>query len=240
LKKKYLGGQIWYRSLVPSKKTASKPHLIDDVRYTPESAELWRELGLDIGDEHVTETDIPTPNANAPMSTVKLWNNYDKKGSDGHTRYTVHYGFFKNNKLSNSNQEDIKRNLKALQEQTCLDFKEVSDEEKYAADGVIRFIKDSGCYSGLGRTSSSRISIGSGCTRDGTIQHEVMHSLGFHHEQVRPDRDDYVVVHSKNIQSGMERNFNRIKDAVFKDGPTFVPQIWEYGNFSVSKLIFTL
>ena len=29
-------------------------------------------------------------------------------------------------------------------------------------------------------------------------------------------------------------------DAVFKDVPTFVPQIWEYGNFPVRKLIFTL
>ena len=26
----------------------------------------------------------------------------------------------------------------------------------------------------------------------------------------------------------------------FLGGPTFVPQIWEYGNFSTRKLIFTL
>jgi len=29
-------------------------------------------------------------------------------------------------------------------------------------------------------------------------------------------------------------------DAVFWDGPTFAPQIWEYGNFLGRKLIFTL
>jgi len=36
------------------------------------------------------------------------------------------------------------------------------------------------------------IKLGKYCYTDGTIQHEIMHKLGFHHEQVRPDRDNHV------------------------------------------------
>ena len=33
-----------------------------------------------------------------------------------------------------------------------------------------------------------------GCTKQSTAQHEMMHALGFKHEHVRPDRDEYLDV----------------------------------------------
>ena len=41
-----------------------------------------------------------------------------------------------------------------------------------------------------------------GCEHLGTILHEIMHALGFFHEQSRPDRDHFVTINWDNIVKG--------------------------------------
>ena len=48
------------------------------------------------------------------------------------------------------------------------------------------------------------VSIGRGCTRLGTCQHELLHALGTIHEQSRPDRDLYLRILWNNIIAGKE------------------------------------
>ena len=42
-----------------------------------------------------------------------------------------------------------------------------------------------------------------------TVTHELLHTLGFVHEHMRPDRDDFITIHKENIVSGMVKNFER-------------------------------
>lgn len=46
-------------------------------------------------------------------------------------------------------------------------------------------------------------------TKVGTPIHELMHAVGFLHEQNRPDRDGHIDVRYGNIQKGLEGNFEK-------------------------------
>ncbi|KAK2901482.1 hypothetical protein Q8A67_009597 [Cirrhinus molitorella] len=73
----------------------------------------------------------------------------------------------------------------------------------------------SSCFSSVGnrRVGKQRLSIGSGCDRIATIEHEFLHALGFWHEQSRFDRDDYVSIIWDRITEGKKHNFNKYDDS---------------------------
>lgn len=75
----------------------------------------------------------------------------------------------------------------------------------------IRFTSVSGsvCSSGVGRTSGARIIKLSPACSTGNVRHEIGHSLGFHHEQSREDRNAYVRILWDNIEDDREYNFER-------------------------------
>ncbi len=60
------------------------------------------------------------------------------------------------------------------------------------------------CSSSIGRVKGQQeISIGQGCDKKGIVIHEIFHTLGRWHEQARPDRNEYIVIHPENIRPGM-------------------------------------
>ncbi|EDO36645.1 predicted protein, partial [Nematostella vectensis] len=64
------------------------------------------------------------------------------------------------------------------------------------------------CCSAVGRVGGRQeVFLGYGCHGFGTILHELGHVIGFWHEQMRPDRDDYVEVLHQNIVEGEKHNF---------------------------------
>jgi len=69
-----------------------------------------------------------------------------------------------------------------------------------------------GCSANVGylTTQQSTMTLQqNGCFYSRTIQHELMHVLGFHHEQCRPDRDNFLTVNLENVESNMRHNFNK-------------------------------
>jgi len=72
-----------------------------------------------------------------------------------------------------------------------------------------------------------------GCFYPGTIQHELMHVLGFYHEQSRPDRDDFLTINLENVETAMRHNFNKYAwgSTVFQQGaPYDYSSVMHYGT----------
>ncbi|XP_033982040.1 high choriolytic enzyme 1-like [Trematomus bernacchii] len=68
------------------------------------------------------------------------------------------------------------------------------------------------CYSYVGRRGYSQtVSLDrQGCLYHSTVQHELLHTLGFNHEQCRSDRDQHICILWENIQSGWAYAFDKI------------------------------
>jgi len=74
--------------------------------------------------------------------------------------------------------------------------------------------ENTGCWSSIGRYGGKQVVNfqNPGClVKVGTIMHELMHVLGFFHEQNREERDDHVTVYYNNIKKGAEDNFVKLE-----------------------------
>uniref|UniRef100_A0A8C3AKL8 Metalloendopeptidase n=1 Tax=Cyclopterus lumpus TaxID=8103 RepID=A0A8C3AKL8_CYCLU len=100
----------------------------------------------------------------------------------------------------------IENAISAFHMSTCIRFVTRTGQTDY-----ISIVKLNGCWSWVGRTGRSQyLSLGTGCLQKGIIQHELIHALGFWHEQSRNDRDAFIRINFGNILKGRERNFKRM------------------------------
>ena len=66
------------------------------------------------------------------------------------------------------------------------------------------------CYSHVGRIGGEQdIVLGPDC-KEPQITHEVMHALGFYHEQSRLDRDDHIMIMWENIEEKFHEQFKKM------------------------------
>ena len=80
------------------------------------------------------------------------------------------------------------------------------------------------------------ISMGPGCWYSYTAAHEIMHSLGFWHEQMRPDRDQAVTINWNNISPAMRYNFGQIPDEKWDSfrSPYDIKSVMQYSGYAFS------
>ncbi|XP_030622973.1 low choriolytic enzyme-like [Chanos chanos] len=125
------------------------------------------------------------------------------KSSDGY----VYVPYAIANHYTSRELSVIERALQSFASSTCIRFVPRTNQRDYV------YIQSlNGCYSYVGRIGNGQpLSLSrQGCIYHGTAQHELLHALGFNHEQTRSDRDSYVRIHLENVESGMEHNFDKI------------------------------
>lgn len=92
---------------------------------------------------------------------------------------------------------------------TCVKLIPRTNEEDY----VVFANAKTGCWSHVGKVGGPQtvnLQSNSCTTLIGTILHEILHVLGFLHEQNRSDRDDHIKINYDNIKKDTLRNFKKI------------------------------
>uniref|UniRef100_A0A3B5KY62 Metalloendopeptidase n=1 Tax=Xiphophorus couchianus TaxID=32473 RepID=A0A3B5KY62_9TELE len=93
-----------------------------------------------------------------------------------------------------------------------------------------------GCWSYIGRQGGGQfISLERNkCLRTSTVSHEVLHALGFNHEQVRIDRDEYIRVLFQNIKPEQRFNFWKVRTNNM-GSPYDYNSVMHYKKYAFSK-----
>ncbi|XP_074641340.1 zinc metalloproteinase nas-15-like [Tubulanus polymorphus] len=168
------------------------------------------------------EGDIVFNSRNAILKESRLWNN-------GIVPYVL------DSSISASQAKIFATAVAEYQKSTCIRWIIRTNQASY-----VRIFKGNGCYSYVGRlreSSSQKLSLSSGCWRLGTVIHEMMHAIGFYHEQSRYDRDDNVDVLFENIRDGKSRNFKKYSNTTIQHLDTRYDygSIMHYSKYAFSK-----
>ncbi|XP_071965553.1 zinc metalloproteinase nas-15-like [Antedon mediterranea] len=122
-------------------------------------------------------------------------------------------------------KSQIQKAIDRYSSKTCIKWVARTSENNY-----VNIVKKNGCYSHVGiQGGVQELSLASGCyVKVGIIMHEMMHAIGFYHEQSRTDRDSYVSIQWQNIQDGELTRPTAIKSRATTNsdtGPTDRPDL---------------
>ncbi|CAL8075747.1 unnamed protein product [Orchesella dallaii] len=186
-----------------TEETATEPINPEDMPVFPdpenetETAELEKELELDPRNFNVSCT------TNDEEEDIAGRNGIRGNGFRWWSGFTVYI----DSGYTSSERKLINTAMDRLRKVVCIPFYLFRRNQRPYGDYV--YIQDKRqCYSRIGRQGGGQeMSLGRGCLRIGTIMHEMIHALGFWHEQARPDRDKYVNIFWKNIVQSERHNF---------------------------------
>ncbi|XP_053197117.1 high choriolytic enzyme 1-like [Scomber japonicus] len=152
-------------------------------------------------DETLLEGDLLAPktrNAIRCWSQSCMW----RKARNGQ----VVVPFAISGQFSSYERQTIERAMRGFHSSTCIRFVPRGRERDF-----LSIESRGGCFSALGRSGGMQVlSINKqGCMYHGIIQHEIIHALGFQHEQTRSDRDGYVKINWQNMNRAMAYNFHK-------------------------------
>ncbi|XXF76262.1 M12 family metallopeptidase [Myxococcaceae bacterium GXIMD 01537] len=128
--------------------------------------------------------------------------------------------------LSREARAALQQAIDEYNAKTCVRFVPRAQEKNF-----VTVFNGQGCYSYVGsiQQGAQELSLGRGCEFKGTAVHELMHALGFYHEQSRPDRDQFITVNFQNVGRGMESQFDVCQDCTTQAIPYEYASIMHYG-----------
>ncbi|CAF1002947.1 unnamed protein product [Rotaria sordida] len=135
--------------------------------------------------------------------------------TDGIIPYEIASGYASaQEKFIIASMEKLER-LIAINNVQCIRFRPRISSDPY----YITIVNGFGCSSHVGQNTGvdmiRQLTLQyPGCFLEAIIMHELLHTLGFFHEQSRPDRDDYIKVNYENIIPGREHNFEKYNNTV--------------------------
>uniref|UniRef100_A0A3B5R428 Metalloendopeptidase n=1 Tax=Xiphophorus maculatus TaxID=8083 RepID=A0A3B5R428_XIPMA len=183
-----------------------------------------------IGDANtsVLQGDIAVPNTlsrNADKCTERGCK-WPKSGSYVYVPYYISKTF------SQEERDVIIRGMQGFNQSTCIRLIPWKPEDR---DYIFIESKD-GCWSYVGRQNGGQyLSLQkTGCVHNEVVQHEILHALGFNHEQVRSDRDSYVRILFDNIEPNFKFAFEK-KETNNLGTPYDFTSVMEYRNDAFSK-----
>ncbi|KAM9352314.1 uncharacterized protein ABDE67_007168 [Symphorus nematophorus] len=196
---------------------------------TPAEAQLFlKELPMHSPDEPFIEDDVAYDSEaerNADPCTARgcMW----PKSADGkvYVPYTI------SNVFSSREVSIIERGLQSFHDVSCIHLVRRTSQRDY-----LKIQSLNGCYSYIGRRNYGQdLSLQrSGCVYYDTVQHEVLHALGFHHEQKRSDRDQYIRILLENVTPGWEYAFDKI-NTLNQGTPYDYNSVMQYSKYAFSK-----
>ncbi|KAI3370984.1 hypothetical protein L3Q82_023633 [Scortum barcoo] len=135
------------------------------------------------------------------------------------------------NHYSSQELDIIKRGIISFSYSTCIRFFPRTNQQDY-----LHIQSLDGCHSCVGRQGNAQIVslCRRGCIHFGTVQHELLHTLGFDHEHCRSDRDQHIRVLKENVLKGHDYNFNKV-NTLNQETPYDYGSVMHYSRLAFSK-----
>lgn len=132
-----------------------------------------------------------------PVTTPQLWDKAE-------VPYLIHPD------LPNSSR--VEKAISYFNEHTPVRFVPYENQR----DAIVFEPGPENCYSLLGRVGGMQpIKLAEGCHSQ-EIMHEIMHAIGFIHEQSRPDRDHFIEILWQNIEEKYQPQFAMVPDLLLE------------------------
>ncbi|WGL61185.1 M12 family metallopeptidase [Pigmentibacter sp. JX0631] len=164
-------------------------------------------------------------NNSAPVEAQYFW-------PAGKIYYKIDYKFYKDSDISL-----IKQAMQNIMNVSKVKFVEINNTELENQKNYINITDGDSCHSEIGMIGGAQKLLlhNMQCMRLGTIMHELMHSIGFYHEQSRYDRDQYIIINWDNIIDKRKYNFEKKGEFTTRFGKYDYASIMHYGAYAFSK-----